>query len=118
MRLKLRDDDMLRLERTLESMYRGSSGIRFATRNALNEVAFLAMREAKLVYQKRFIKKPNNTWTMRNFGVEKATAGRLKSVMGHRLDYMRLQEVGGIRTTTGGSDHRVKSAKLFGLETA
>lgn len=76
--------------------------IPYATREALNQVAFKARRLAQRTISQNMVLK--NKWTQRSIQVNRATALSLlrqESEIGSTESYMELQEFGGQRTAKG-----------------
>lgn len=76
-------------------------GIRYANADALNSVAFDTMREAKATIRNEFILR--NKWTERGVVVSKATISRMYSEVGSRDEYMKRQELGGVKRSKRGA---------------
>ena len=94
--------DIKKLENFLEKF--NKTGVKFATRNTLNTLAFDAMREAKEVVGDSFINR--NTFTVRSIQVNKAGFGNVNSMhseIGSTQQYMEKQEEGGIVKAKQGS---------------
>ncbi len=78
-----------------------SRGIAFAQTETVNAAAFAAQRMARDGLDERMILR--NAWTRKSIGVQKGTMRTREASVGSTQEYMRKQELGGSKTSSGGA---------------
>ena len=94
---KIDDKDIRRLEGDLKAF--AERALPFATKNTLNQAAFMAQREAREGVRKTMTMR--NQFTERSIQVDQARTLNIRqqaAIVGFIADYMEVQEFGGFET--------------------
>lgn len=97
---KIDDKEIKEFEADLKTFAR--KAYPFATKNTINEAAFIAQRFARQDVNKKMIQR--NNFTIKSIQVEKSrtlNVSRQAATVGSTADYMETQEFGGIKSKKG-----------------
>lgn len=111
------NEETYQLERALRQM--SDRAVPYATRNALNEMAFKTQRLAKANISRGMITR--NQWTARSVVVKKAgglSVARMASEVGSTESYMEKQEFGGVERKKGKHGVPIPTSESAGQNTA